>query len=266
MGLIKTAFSLLVFQPLLNLLVILYIIIPDFGIAIILFTIITKLAMLPLTKKSIESQKAMQDLQPELKKLQKKYKEDKALLGQKSMELYKKHGVNPAGGCLPIIIQMIFIIALFQVLSLSLNTSPDQVAKLSGLLYDFIKNPGTLNPIAFGFFNLNNPSIPLAIVAAALQFIQSKMMMAKTEKEKVEREKKNGGSDKKDADEPDFSTMIQTQMVYLGPIMTLVIGVKFAGGLILYWTISTLFMIIQQYYILKKENGKEKNNQESGKK
>ncbi len=254
MGLIKASFSLLVFQPLLNLLVLLYIIIPDFGVAIILFTVITKLALLPLTKKSIESQKAMQDIQPELKKIQKKYKEDKALLGQKSMELYKKHGINPAGGCLPIIIQMIFIIALFQVLSLSLNNSPDEVAKMSGLLYDFIKNPGTLNPIAFGFFNLNNPSIPLAIIAAALQFVQSKMMMTKTKKEKEAREEKNGTT-KEENEEPDFSTMVQTQMVYLGPIMTLVIGVKFAGGLILYWAVSTLFMIIQQYYVLRKEKG-----------
>ncbi|MBT3356595.1 YidC/Oxa1 family membrane protein insertase [bacterium] len=259
MGLIKSAFSILIFQPLLNLLIVLYVMMPDFGIAIILFTIITKLALLPLTKKSIESQKAMQDIQPELKKLQKKYKDDKAKLGHKSMELYKKHGVNPAGGCLPIIIQMIFIIALFQVLRLTLDSSPEAINRTSELLYGFVKNPGALNPIAFGFFDLNKPSIPLAIVAAGLQFVQSKMMMAKNKKEQAEREKKNGAEEKKD-DEPDFSTMIQTQMVYMGPIMTLIIGVKFAGGLILYWTISTMIMIIQQYYVLREEKKESKLN------
>jgi YidC/Oxa1 family membrane protein insertase len=259
MEFITTAFSLFIFQPLFNLLVTLYILIPDFGIAIILFTIITKLALLPLTKKSIESQKAMQDIQPEIKKLQKKYKGDRALLGQKSMELYKKHGVNPAGGCLPIIIQMIFIIALFQVLQLALGTSPDEIARMSDLLYDFIKNPGSLNPIAFGFFDLIKASIPLAIVAAALQFVQSKMMLSKTKKDKDEHEKKNGGEkEKKDDEEPDFSTMIQTQMVYMGPVMTLVIGIKFASGLMLYWAVSTLFMIIQQYYVLRQEDQKKK--------
>lgn len=257
MEFITTAFSLFIFQPLFNLLVVLYNFIPDFGIAIILFTIIAKLALLPLTKKSIESQKAMQDIQPEIKKLQKKYKGDRALLGQKSMELYKKHGVNPAGGCLPIIIQMIFIIALFQVLMLALGTSPNEIARMTDLLYDFIKNPGSLNPIAFGFFDLNKASIPLAIVAAALQFVQSKMMVAKTKKDKEEREKKNGSEAKED-DEPDFSTMIQTQMVYMGPVMTLVIGIKFASGLMLYWAVSTLFMIIQQYYVLRQEDQKKK--------
>ncbi len=257
MGLIKSAFSLLIFQPLLNLLIVLYMIFPDFGVAIILFTIITKLATLPLTKKSIESQKAMQDIQPELKKLQEKYKKDKAMLGQKSMELYKEHGVNPAGGCLPIILQMVFIIGLFQVLRLTLDTSPEALNRVSELLYGFIENPGTPNQIAFGFFDLNSPSIPLAIVAAALQFFQSKMMMAKTEKEQAARDKKNGVV-KKDDEEPDFSSMIQKQMLYMGPVMTLIIGAKFAGGLILYWTISTIFMIVQQYYVLKKEEDKTK--------
>lgn len=252
MGLLKSAFSLLIFQPLLNLLVVLYIIIPDFGIAIIIFTIITKIAIMPLTKKSIESQKAMQDIQPELKKLQEKYKNDKAMLGQKSMELYKEHGVNPASGCLPIIVQLVFIIGLFQVLRLMLDTSPEALTQTSEMLYGFVKNPGAPDPIAFGFFDLNSPSIPLAIVAAALQFVQSKMMIAKTEKDQAERDLKNGVK-KKDTDEPDFGMMVQKQMLYMGPVMTLIIGAKFAGGLILYWTVSTICMIVQQYYVLKNE-------------
>lgn len=257
MGFIKSIFSLVIYQPLLNLLILLYVIIPDFGVAIILFTIITKLALLPLTKKSIESQKAMQDIQPEVKKLQAKYKTDKAMLGQKSMELYKKHGINPAGGCLPLVVQMVFFITLFQVLRLTLDTSPEALTKVSDLLYGFVKNPGELNSIAFGFFDLNSPSIPLAIVAAALQFVQSKMMMAKTKKEQAARDEKHGVVKKDDA-EPDFSSVMQTQMVYMGPVMTLVFGIKFAGGIMLYWTISTLVMIIQQYYILQKEKSEVK--------
>lgn len=254
-GFIKSIFSVLIFQPLYNALIILYVIIPDLGIAIILLTIIIRLILIPVSKKSIDSQKKMQDIQPELKKIQAKYKHDKALQGQKVMAFYKEKKINPAGGCLPMVIQLIFLIALYQVFILCLGDKASVE-----LLYEFVKNPGTLDPIAFGFFDLSKPNIPLAIVAAALQFVQAKMMLSKQTKEKKKGEDKNK-TDKKNGDkdqEPDFGSMIQQQLVYMGPVITIVIGIQFPSGLILYWTVTTLFMIIQQYFILYKEKGVDK--------
>jgi YidC/Oxa1 family membrane protein insertase len=245
MSFIKSAFSTLMFQPLYNLLIILYVIIPDLGVAIIILTIAIRFLLLPLSKKSIESQKKMQEIQPELKEIQKKHKHDKQLQGKKVMEFYKKKGVNPAGGCLPMIVQLIFLITLYRVFMLGLNAP-----EVSDLVYGFIKNPGHLNPIAFGFLDLAKPNIFLAIVTAIAQYWQGKMMVAKKKEEEKFKPKKK---EKKEEDAPDFGSMMQQQMVYMGPILTLVIGMKFASGLILYWLVTTVFMAIQQWLIIQKD-------------
>ncbi len=245
MAFIKSLFSTLIYQPLYNLLIIFYVIIPDLGVAIIALTILTRLLLMPLSKKSIESQKKMQDIQPELKKIQEKHKHDKQLQGKKVMEFYKEKGVNPAGGCLPMIVQMIFLITLYRVFMLGLN-SPE----ISDLLYGFVKNPGHLNPIAFGFLDVTKPSLWLAGLTAVAQYFQGKMML-KTKKQETPVKKEVKEKDKKT---PDFGSMMQQQMVYMGPILTLVIGAKFASGLILYWLITTLFMVAQQWFVMKKDN------------
>jgi YidC/Oxa1 family membrane protein insertase len=202
---------------------------------------------MPLTKKSIESQKKMQEVQPELKKIQEKYKHDKQLQGQKVMQFYKDKKVNPAGGCLPMIVQLIFLIALYRVFMLGLGTT-----ETSDLIYSFVKDPGQLNPVAFSFFDLSKPNIILAGITAIAQYFQGKMMLAN---KKTENKKSPKSPDSKKKDEPDFGTMMQQQMVYMGPILTIVIGIKFAAGLILYWLITTLFMIGQQWFVIQ-ENKK----------
>lgn len=247
MEFIKGIFTTIIFQPLYNALIALYVVFPDLGVAIILLTIGIRLLLLPTSKKSIESQKKMQEIQPEIKKIQQRYKNDKQLQGKKVMEFYKKKKVNPASGCLPLIIQLIFLIALYRVFLLGLNTEGT-----SDLLYSFAKDPGVLNPITFGIIDLSQPHIPLAIIAAALQFVQGKMMMKNNKKRQDAMQKKSKDENK----DPDFSTMLQQQMIYMGPIITLVIGLRFPSGLILYWTVTTIFMIIQQYLILKKDDVK----------
>ncbi len=241
----KTFFTSILFQPLFNALILLYLIYPDLGVAIILLTVIIRLILLPISKKSIESQKKMQEIQPELKKIQAKYKHDRQLQGQKVMAFYKEKKVNPAGGCLPMIIQVIILIALYRVFMLGLkNQGTDH------LFYSFINNPGMLNTSFLGLIDLAKPHIPLAILAAGLQFIQGKMMAKKSQKETT---KKNTSPDSK---EPDFSSLLQQQMVYMAPLLTLFIGIKFPSGLILYWIVTTIFAIVQQYLIIKKETGK----------
>jgi len=238
---LKSFFSAIVFQPLYNALIILYVIYPDMGVSIVLLTLIIRFLILPIARKSIESQKKMQEIQPQLKKIQQKYKNDKQLQGQKVMEFYKQNKINPAGGCLPLIIQLIIFIALYRVFMLGLGEGIS-----TDLLYSFTKNPGQPNPIAFGFLDLTAPSIPLAFAVAILQFVQGKMMMLKNKKNQPKKEPEKN-------DEPDFASMMQTQMIYMMPIMILFLGFKFSSGLLLYWATTTIFMIVQQYYVIKKD-------------
>ncbi|TSC94896.1 MAG: Uncharacterized protein Athens101428_102 [Candidatus Berkelbacteria bacterium Athens1014_28] len=233
-------FSIFVSQPILNTLVFLYNIIPghDFGIAIILTTIILKSVLLPLSKKQIESQKKLQDLQPQIKELQEKNKNDKEKQTKELMQFYKDNKVNPFGGCLPLIVQLIFLIAIYRII---IQISASGFIINGQNLYSFVANPGNINHLFIGLVDLTKPNIILAVLAAAAQFWQTKMLMQKQPISPA----KDGA--------PDFAQMMSKQMLFLGPIMTLFIGIKFAAGLALYWLVSTLFAVFQQLYIFKKK-------------
>ncbi|MFW5884794.1 MAG: YidC/Oxa1 family membrane protein insertase [Patescibacteria group bacterium] len=244
MSFITDFFTVTIFQPLFNLLIEIYNIIPDLGISIVIITVLIRIALLPVSKKSIESQKKMQELQPEIKKIQEKYKNNKQKQGEEVMKFYKEKKVNPAAGCLPLIIQLVILIALYRVFLAVMDFNGS-----SELLYSFVENPGHLKEMAFwGLINITERSIPLAIVASGFQFWQSKMMMKKQQKDKNQKPQ-----NKKSGKEPDFGEIMQQQMLYMGPILTLIIGISFPAGLPLYWLITTIFMIGQQYYIMKKD-------------
>lgn len=245
-----TLFHELIYQPLYNILIFLYNVIPggDFGIAIIAVTILLKSILIPLSKKQIQSQKRMQEIQPELKKIQAKYKDDKEKQTKEVMKFYKENRVNPFSGCLPIIVQLIFLIAIYRVI---INISNAGLVINGGDLYSFIKSPGEINNIFIGLVDLLKPSIPIAILAAAAQFWQTKLMMNKAKRNnELNKVEKN---DDKSA-EPDFSEIMNKQMLILGPALTLFIGIKFAAALSIYWLFSTLFSVFQQLYIFKKED------------
>jgi len=235
----------LVYQPIYNALVMLYNIFGDFGIAIIIITIVIKVALIPLSRKQIESQKEMQELQPKIKELQKKYKDDKEQLSRKTMALYKEHKVNPAAGCLPLIIQMIVFITMYRVIR---DLAVDNVLVVHGeKLYSFVSAPENINTFFMGIVNLAQPNAILAVITAIAQYYQLQMMQSKNKNEKTEVKKPS------ESDAPDFATMMQKQMLFIVPIMTLVIGLKFPSGLALYWFTSTMFMIAQQWFIMHKE-------------
>ncbi|MEF3691511.1 MAG: YidC/Oxa1 family membrane protein insertase [Candidatus Moraniibacteriota bacterium] len=244
-----TIFHELIYQPIYNILIFVYDFFPggDFGVAIIIVTVLLKAAMIPLSKKQIESQKRIQEIQPELKALQEKYKDDKEKQTREVMEFYKKNKVNPFSGCFPIIIQIIFLIAIYRVI---INISDAGLVVNNGDLYSFVKNPGEINKTFLGVVDLLKPSIPIAILAAAAQFWQTKMMMFN--KKKKDELNKNAKK-KEDNKEPDFAEIMNKQMLFFGPILTLFIGAKFAAGLSIYWLFSTLFSVIQQTYVLKKK-------------
>lgn len=240
-------FHTLIYQPLYNTLIFLYNIIPgaDFGIAIIAITLLLRFLLIPLYKKQIESQQKLQVLQPKIKAVQKKTKGNKEQQAKELMELYKEHKTNPFSGCLPLIIQLIFLIAIYNIL-ISISSAGLQVD--TAQLYSFVGDPGKINQFFISIVDLTKPSIVIAALAAIAQFFQAKMLMkTQDEKKALEVSKKTG-----DDQQPDFAQMMSKQMLFLGPILTLVIGIKFAAGLSLYWLTSTLFMLVQQIYIEKK--------------
>lgn len=240
----------LIYQPIYNILVGLYNVVGDFGVATIIMTIVIKSLLIPLSRKQIESQKEMQELQPKIKELQKKYKKDKEQLSKKTIALYKKHKVNPAAGCLPLIIQMIIFITMYRVI---INISDGDILSVhADQLYSFISAPEMINGLFLGIMQLSEPNVILATLTAGAQFYQLKMMQTKNAKQDDKKKK-----EKKDNDEPDFASIMQKQMLYIIPVMTLFIGLKFPSGLALYWLASTVFMIVQQWLIMHKEKTEE---------
>jgi len=189
-------------------------------------------------------------LQPRIKEIQVKHKDDKEKQSRAMMELYKESKSNPFSGCLPMIVQLVFLIAIYRVL---FNISEAGLVVNSGDLYSFISNPGQIDKMFLGIVDLSSainfsnialsslPHILLVVLAAGSQFIQTKMLMAK---QPVKTTKQG---------EADFSQIMTKQMLFLGPLLTLFIGIKFPAGLALYWLASTVFMIVQQHYMQKKE-------------
>lgn len=251
MEFITNIFNVIIYQPLYNGLIFLYNLFPDLGVAIVLLTLIIRIMLIPLSKKSIESQKKMQEIQPEIKKLQEKYKNDKPKQSQAIIQLYREKKINPASGCLPMIVQLVILIALYQVFLAGINFNGDE-----NQFYFFIKNPKTINHIAFGLIDITKSNLFLAFIAAGLQFWQTKMLMAKNKRTEVTKT----NSDKPE-EEPDFSAVMQKQMLYMGPILTFIFGAKFSAGLPIYWITTTLFMIGQQYWVIKQETSQKKKAQ-----
>jgi len=231
-------FEILFYQPILNFLIFIYNVIPgnDLGISIIILTIFVKLALYPLTKKQLESQKALQELQPKIEEIKQKYKDKKEEMGIAMMNVYKDNKVNPLASCLPLLIQLPFLLAIFQVFQKGFENGS------LNLLYSFINKPENINYISFGFLDLSQKNITLAVLAGVAQFIQAKMIQTKRPKPKVE-----GSSDE------DMTAIMNKQIMYVMPVMTVVIGVSFNGGLIFYWFISTVITIIQQYFVFNKK-------------
>jgi YidC/Oxa1 family membrane protein insertase len=237
--LFKTVF----YQPILNLLIFFYNIIPghDLGLAIILLTIAIKFILYPLSKQSIKSQKALTDIQPKIEELKKKHANKKEDLARATMQLYKNNKVNPLSSCLPLLIQLPFLFAVFQVFR-DFGNNGD----ILNYVYSFIARPENINSFGlFGLLDLSGPSRVLAVLAGAAQFWQTKMLSTKRPPVKTA-----GAKDE------DFAAIMNKQMLYMMPVLTVVIGFSLPGGLSLYWFISTLLTVIQQFYMFKKKDNK----------
>jgi YidC/Oxa1 family membrane protein insertase len=255
-------FNLLLFQPILNILILLYkILFSNFALAIVALTFLIRGALFSFTASpTTKMAKKIAELKPEIDRLKAKYKGDARKLQVAQLSLYQKHGINPAAGCLPQLIQILVLIALFQVFRMILLPEVEVIEKLNPQLYfSWLRfSPGeTINtrflyldltkpdlihlPISIIFGSLKIEAVPglFLILAAVTQFLSSKMM-APTVKWGEKMAKKT--REKSD----DISTAMQEQMLYMMPVMTLLIGLKFPSGLVLYWLTFSLFTIIQQ--------------------
>ncbi|MEK7123901.1 MAG: YidC/Oxa1 family membrane protein insertase [Patescibacteria group bacterium] len=239
MNILYFVFNEFFFRPLLNGLVFLYDVVPpyDFGVAIILLTLLIRMALYPLTKKTIESQKAIAVIQPHLAEIKERHKGDKEKEVKETMELYKKHKVNPMSGCLPILIQLPILIALFRVFQKVLDPQA-----LNGL-YFFVANPGAIDPMFLGLIDLSKRNIVFAALAGLAQYWQSKLTV-------------QFGASPNNSAPPAFgkemAKAMNIQMLYFMPILTFVMSLSFPAGLSLYWFVTTMFSVLQQYLIMKK--------------
>ena len=201
--------------------------IPNYGFVIIIFTLIIKLVLYPLTKQSYKSMKRMQKLQPKIKELKEKYKDDPQRVQKETMNLYSTYGINPAGGCLPMVLQMPILFALFTFFKVTIEirqepfilwitnlSSPDIIATL---------------PFKIPMFGVDQIS-GLALLLGITMFLQQKMSV-------------------KDPS--------QKALVYVMPVMFTVLFMSFPSGLNLYYFMFNLFSILQQYYINKSKDDEE---------
>lgn len=233
----QALFQTILYQPLFNIFVGLYYLIPDVGIVIVVLTIIVKALLYPLTTRSIAAQQSLSELQPKLDALKQEHKGDQQKFAQESMKLYKEHRVNPLGSCLPILIQLPIFIALFYVLRDGLGQSDFH------LLYPFVPNPGVIQTNTLGLLDLRTPNVVLALLAGLAQYWQAQSLSRK-------RPPKTAGGGAKDEA---MMAMMNKQMLYVMPVMTFLIGLRFPGGLSLYWFVSTLLTALQQVIMGKKK-------------
>jgi YidC/Oxa1 family membrane protein insertase len=237
-------FFTLLTQPIFNALIYVYNVVPgDLGIAIVLVTILIKLVLWPLTGKSLNSQKAMQEIQPQLDKIKEDMKDDKEGQAKAMMELYKEEKVNPFSSCLPLLVQLPILLALFNVLR-KITSDPE----LMNSLYSFVSRPEFVDHMFFGVIDLSGRSFTLAIMAGAVQYVQAKML-------ETRRPPKNL-ADKEGAKDESMTASITKSMTYTMPLITVVFGASLPGGVTLYWLVSNIVSVFQQYIVFHKPSKK----------
>ncbi len=210
------------------------------GLAIIAMTVLIRLVLVPLTLPSLKARKKMADIQPEVNKLKKKHHKDKKSLQKAQLELYQKYNINPLSGCIPQLAQLAVLIFLYRAL-------------ISFLGQDVINGHG-IDP-TFLWLDLAQPDSRyiLPVMAGLAQFILSLMISPATEVRDVvpnkSKNKKTQRQNKKEEDTASMAASMQQQMLYMMPIMTVFIAAKFPSGLAVYWVMTTIFSIGQQYFV-----------------
>jgi YidC/Oxa1 family membrane protein insertase len=224
--------NLAIVNPMMNILVFIYSVVGNYGIAIIILTILLKLVTLPFSLQQTRSMKKQAELQPELQALQKKHGKDKEKLSQEQMKLYKERGINPLGGCLPMLIPWPLFLAFYQSVNTVMSTQPEQFLELSKHLLPALAASVPVG-VQFLWLNLTKPD-PLYILpalAVVTTWMQQKMTSGM-----------QPGGDGQGAQ------MNQTMQLMM-PLFMGYITLSFASGLAIYWVLFNVISIIQQYFV-----------------
>ncbi len=237
---IQEVFQNVLLTPLFELLKFLTTTTGNFGIAIIILTVIVRTILIPFTLPTLRSQKKMRDIKPQLDELKKKHANDAKALQKAQMELFAAHGINPLGGCLPYIAQFVVLIALYNVLQ-GFVTKAAQV--------------GLTVPTSFLALDLSKPdhSLVIPILAALTQLVMSIQLLPGAEHHDLvsdkSTKKKVIQANEKETDSQEMAESMQRQMMYMMPIMTGIFAYQFPAGLGIYWITTTLYSIVQQWMI-----------------
>jgi YidC/Oxa1 family membrane protein insertase len=265
-------FEFLIVKPIFNALMALYSLIPggDFGIAIIIFTVLIRFLLYPLVKSQLHQTKAMRKLQPELKKIKQAANGNRQLEAAQQMELYKKYGINPFRSILILIIQLPIFIGLYQVIQV-VTLHRDQLGRH---MYEataqlepvkkIIENPDNFNHTMLGFIDLTKTTfgnhgvditlLALAVISAVTQYIMTKQTAPTNNSSKKFREIMAEAASGKQSDPSEMSGAMMGSMMKIMPVFMFFIMVSLPGALALYYTVSNLVAVAQQHYLLSKDS------------
>lgn len=231
-------FTTLLVQPLFNILFSFYAVVHDFGIAIIMLTILVRIFLWPLVTKQLKSQKKLQALQPKIVEARKQANGDRHKETQLIMEVYKEHGTSPFASITPMLVQLPIFFALYIALRDAIH--PNDIVRLAyepvknfEAVKDIISSGEQFHPTLLGLVDLTKPSWVIALLAGLAQFYQSRQLMPKN------------------TADLDAATRATLSLTYIFPIFTVFIGLSFSAALALYWTTTSVAAIFQQWYVLR---------------
>lgn len=262
-------FDTVIVQPIFNLLMLIYGLIPDFGISVIIFTIIIRVLLWPLIKKQLHQAKAMRKMQPELAKIKTKYKNNRQAQGVAMMELYKEHNISPFGSIGVMLIQLPILIAMYRVVQIFVSHR-DELNKFTygfmenlPVVNNLVHNPDQFNQYFLGFIDLTQHAVSengvvislvvIALLASVLQFYTSKQMSPNSDNDKRLRDVLAEAGAGKEADQAEVNAIMMRKMMKFMPIMLFFIMISLPGALALYMVTSNAVAYLQNKLILGKD-------------
>jgi YidC/Oxa1 family membrane protein insertase len=264
-------FDVVIVQPILNLLMVIYAVIPgsDFGISVVLFTIIIRFLLWPLVKKQLHQAKAMRKMQPELVKIREKYKKNSQAQGLAMMELYKQHNISPFGSIGVLLIQLPILIAMYRVVQIFVMYRSDLSKYTYGFMENLptvkhlIDNPDNFNHYFLGLVDLTQHAVSqsgvviglmiLALIAAVLQYFTSKQMSPNSDNGKRLRDVLAEASQGQEANQAEVNAIVMRKMTKFMPVMMFFVMIYLPGALVLYMVTSNAVAFIQNKIILGKD-------------
>lgn len=264
-------YELLILQPIFNLLITIYSVMPlgDFGLALIIFTVIIRFLLYPLVKRQLHQTRLMRKLQPRLKEIKKKHNGNRQAEAMEMMDLYKRHGVSPFRSIGILLLQLPIFIGLFHSIQIFTNRR-DEIGRFSydflesiGPIRQLIDNPDSFNESMLGFIDLTRSAIgshgidiilvALAALAGITQYIMSKQTMPSDDSAKKFKDIMKEAAEGKQADQAEMNAIVMRTMIKVMPFFLFIIMINLPGALALYYTVSNLIAVAQQSYLLNKD-------------